>query len=342
SVGSLDSPCPAACRLPLFIPCPFSFTFLKKKCEHYWDQEQEPLQIGLFCIVLTRETWLNTDIILRECRSVYQLQYMSWPDRGVTSNPEHVLTMAEEAHHLQGYGPRPVCVHCSAGCGPHGHQVLLMCPLSLHMIPPNCSLFSVVLEMRKQRPVAVQTKEEYRNRNLVVQMFFSALHTSSPLYQNFKENCTPLYDDEAGGLRAASAPHPLLPRARRLHFLPVHPARRSISAPGSPAPAMADTDTYAVVQKRRAPPGPEAGAPGRGAEEAPLYSQVLPRARRPQARAEEAQGAPPGRVLADQSPAGPDAYEDVVDGAQTSGLGFNLRIGRPKGPRDPPAEWTQV
>lgn len=58
---------------------------------------------------------------------------------------------------------------------------------------------------------------------------------------------------------------------------------------------MADTDTYAVVQKRRAPPGPEAGARGRGAEEAPLYSQVLPRARRPQGRAEEAQGAPPGR-----------------------------------------------
>lgn len=26
-------------------------------------------------------------------------------------------------------------------------------------------------------------------------------------------------------------------------------------------------------------------------------------------------------VLADQSPAGPDAYEDVVDGAQTGGLG---------------------
>ncbi|VFV21173.1 tyrosine-protein phosphatase [Lynx pardinus] len=320
--------------LPLFIPCPFSLTFLKKKCEHYWDQEQEPLQIGLFCIVLTRETWLNTDIILRECRSVYQLQYMSWPDRGVTSNPEHVLTMVEEAHHLQGYGPRPVCVHCRfLRNGFYGSVVLLMCPLSLHMIPPNCSLFSVVLEMRKQRPVAVQTKEEYRNRNLVVQMFFSALHTSSPLYQNFKENCTPLYDD-ALSFR-------ILPTTRH-YSLGREGSGRSISAPGSPAPAMADTDTYAVVQKRRAPPGPEAGAPGRGAEEAPLYSQVLPRTRRPQARAEEAQGAPPGRVLADQSPAGPDAYEDVVDGAQTSGLGFNLRIGRPKGPRDPPAEWTQV
>uniref|UniRef100_A0A8C8WNZ9 protein-tyrosine-phosphatase n=1 Tax=Panthera leo TaxID=9689 RepID=A0A8C8WNZ9_PANLE len=296
----------------------------QKKCERYWDQEQEPLQIGLFCIVLTRETCFQK-VLKRE----EELQYMSWPDRGVTSNPEHVLTMAKEAHHLQGYGPRPLCVHCSAGCGPHGHQVLLMCPPSPpHMIPPNCSLFGVVLEMRKQRPVAVQTKEEYRNRNLVVQKFFSALQTSSPLYQNFKERSPPPPSSSS----ASSLP----PRP------PARPARRSISAPGSRAPAMADTDTYAVVQKRRAPPGPEAGARGRGAEEAPLYSQVLPRARRPQGRAEEAQGAPPGRVLADQSPAGPDAYEDVVDGAQTGGLGFNLRIGRPKGPRDPPAEWTQV
>uniref|UniRef100_A0A8C9JN60 protein-tyrosine-phosphatase n=1 Tax=Panthera tigris altaica TaxID=74533 RepID=A0A8C9JN60_PANTA len=84
----------------------------QKKCERYWDQEQEPLQIGLFCIVLTRETWLNTDIILRVLKREEELQYMSWPDRGVTSNPEHVLTMAKEAHHLQGYGPRPLCVHC--------------------------------------------------------------------------------------------------------------------------------------------------------------------------------------------------------------------------------------
>ncbi|XP_015426434.1 PREDICTED: tyrosine-protein phosphatase non-receptor type 18 [Myotis davidii] len=35
-------------------------------------------------------------------------------------------------------------------------------------------------------------------------------------------------------------------------------------------------------------------------------------------------------------------YEDVAGGSQASGLGFNLRIGRPKGPRDPPAEWTRV
>lgn len=47
-------------------------------------------------------------------------------------------------------------------------------------------------------------------------------------------------------------------------------------------------------------------------------------------------------VPVDEGLAGPGAYEDVADGAQSGGLGFNLRIGRPKGPRDPPAEWTRV
>ncbi|XP_040477027.1 tyrosine-protein phosphatase non-receptor type 18 isoform X3 [Ursus maritimus] len=315
----------------------------RKKCERYWAQEQEPLQIGLFCITLTRETWLNSDIMLRtlrvtfqkECRSVYQLQYMSWPDRGVPSNPEHVLTMVEEARRLQGSGPSPLCVHCSAGCGRTGvlctvdyvRQLLLT-----QMIPPNFSLFNVVLEMRKQRPAAVQTEEQYRFLyHTVAQMFFSALQNTSPLYQNFKENCAPVYDDALSLQTSQTLPTTPRPHGEVL---------RSISVPGPRALAMADT--YAVVQKRGAPAGTGAGARGRGAEEEPLYSQVTPRSRRPQAHAEDARGLLPGGVAADQSPAGPDAYEDVMDGAQSVGLGFNLRIGRPKGPRDPPAEWTQV
>ncbi|XP_045833933.1 tyrosine-protein phosphatase non-receptor type 18 isoform X6 [Meles meles] len=317
--------------------------FIRKKCERYWAQDKEPLQIGLFCITLTRKRWLNADIMLRtlqvtfqkECRSVYQLQYMSWPDRGVPSSPEHVLTMVEEARRLQGSGPSPLCVHCSAGCGRTGvlctvdyvRQLLLT-----QMIPPNFSLFNVVLEMRKQRPAAVQTEEQYRFLyHTVAQMFFSALQNTSPIYQNFKENCAPVYNDALSFQTSQ-----MLPTTRR----PPGQVLRSISVPGPPALAMADT--YAVVQKRGAPAGTRAGARGRGAEEGPLYSQVTPRARRLQAHAEDARAVLPSGVPAAQSPAGPDAYEDVVDGAQSGGLGFNLRIGRPKGPRDPPAEWTRV
>lgn len=94
-------------------------------------------------------------------------------------------------------------------------------------------------------------------------------------------------------MRARRAPHPLPPLAQSLHFLPALPTRRSISVPGPRALAMADT--YAVVQKRAAPAGTGAGARGRGAEEEPLYSQVTPRARRPQAHAEDARGLLPGR-----------------------------------------------
>ncbi|XP_047628153.1 tyrosine-protein phosphatase non-receptor type 18 isoform X3 [Phacochoerus africanus] len=317
----------------------------RKKCERYWAQEQEPLQIGPFCITLIKETWLNADLTLRtlqvtfqkEARSVYQLQYMSWPDRGVPSNPDHVLVMVEEARRLQGSGPSPLCVHCSAGCGRTGvlcivdyvRQLLLT-----QMIPPDFSLFNVVLNIRRQRPSAVQTEEQYRFLyHTVAQMFLAALQNASPHYQNLKENCAPLYDD-ALSLRTSQT---LSAMAR-----PSGGILRSISVPGPPALAMADT--YAVVQKRAAPAGTGAGAGSRarGEEEAPLYSQVMSRARRPQAHAEEARGALPGRVTADQNPDGPGAYEDVGNGAQTTGLGFNLRIGRPKGPRDPPAEWTRV
>ncbi|XP_051060327.1 tyrosine-protein phosphatase non-receptor type 18 isoform X3 [Phodopus roborovskii] len=286
----------------------------------------------------TKETRVNADIILRtlqvtfqkESRSVYQLQYTSWPDHGVPSNPDHILTMVEEAHRLQGAGLGPLCVHCSAGCGRTGvlcavdyvRQLLLT-----QTIPPNFSLFDVVLEMRKQRPAAVQTEEQYRFlSHTVAQLFSRTLQKTSPHYQNLKENCAPMCKD-ASSLPATSRP----PGG----------VLRSISVPGPPTPPMADT--YAVVQKRGAPAGTGPGTRVPSSADAPIYSQVAPRSQRPLAHTEDKRGAtPPGQAPADQTPPGPDAYEEVTNGAQTGGLGFNLRIGRPKGPRDPPAEWTRV
>ncbi|KAB1278642.1 Tyrosine-protein phosphatase non-receptor type 18 [Camelus dromedarius] len=277
----------------------------RKKCERYWAQEQEPLQIGLFYITL-----------------------VSWGRGGTAFDG-----VWDVVGHFTGDSELAIF----AGCGRTGvlctvdyvRQLLLT-----QMIPPNFSLFNVVLEIRRQRPSAVQTEEQYRFlHHTVAQMFLSALQNASPHYQNLKENCAPLYDD-ALSVRTSQA---LAAIAR-----PSGGILRSISVPGPPALAM--NDTYAVVQKRPAPAGTgeAAGARARSALEAPVYSQVMPRGRRPQSHAEDTRGALPGRVPAEQSAAGPGAYEDVVDGAQSGGLGFNMRIGRPKGPRDPPAEWTRV
>ncbi|XP_031791864.1 tyrosine-protein phosphatase non-receptor type 18 isoform X2 [Piliocolobus tephrosceles] len=319
----------------------------RKRCERYWAQEQEPVQTGLFCITLIKEKWLNEDIMLRtlkvtfqkESRSVSQLQYMSWPDRGVPSSPDHMLAMVEEARRLQGSGPEPLCVHCSAGCGRTGvlctmdyvRQLLLT-----QMIPPDFSLFDVVLEMRKQRPAAVQTEVNAGSPNLQGQ-WPAAVIPCLPFLM------VPHPNRSSTGSCTTQWPRCSAPRSR-MPASTTRTSKRSISVPGSPGHAMADT--YAVVQKRGAPagagPGTETGTGARSAEEVPLYSQVTPRAQRPGAHAEDVRGTVPGRVPADQSPAASGAYEDVAGGAQTGGLGFNLRIGRPKGPRDPPAEWTRV
>ncbi|XP_055462540.1 tyrosine-protein phosphatase non-receptor type 18 isoform X6 [Psammomys obesus] len=320
-----------------------------KKCERYWAQEQEPLQTGPFRVTLMKETPVNADIILRtlqvtfqkESRSVHQLQYMSWPDHGVPSHPDHILAMVEEARRLQGVGPGPLCVHCSAGCGRTGvlcavdyvRQLLLTQshPISASSKWSLRCANSGLLQCRQSDYASQQ--EQYRFLyHTVAQLFSSTLQNASPHYQNLKENCAPICKD-ALSLRTS----PALPAVSR----PPGGVLRSISVPGPPTLPMADT--YAVVQKRGAPAGTGPGTRAPSSADTPIYSQVAARAQRPIAQTEDAQGTSPlGRVPADQNPPGPDAYEEVTNGAQTGGLGFNMRIGRPKGPREPPAEWTRV
>lgn len=75
--------------------------------------------------------------------------------------------------------------------------------LLTQMIPPNFSLFSVVLEIRKQRPMAIQTEEQYRFLyHTVAQMFLSAIQNASPHYQNLKEVPRPPSNPQRPGPRA--------------------------------------------------------------------------------------------------------------------------------------------
>ncbi|XP_055462556.1 tyrosine-protein phosphatase non-receptor type 18 isoform X8 [Psammomys obesus] len=193
----------------------------RKKCERYWAQEQEPLQTGPFRVTLMKETPVNADIILRtlqvtfqkESRSVHQLQYMSWPDHGVPSHPDHILAMVEEARRLQGVGPGPLCVHCSAGCGRTGvlcavdyvRQLLLTQshPISASSKWSLRCANSGLLQCRQSDYASQQ--EQYRFLyHTVAQLFSSTLQNASPHYQNLKENCAPICKD-ALSLRTSPA-----------------------------------------------------------------------------------------------------------------------------------------
>uniref|UniRef100_A0ACB8EMC7 Uncharacterized protein n=1 Tax=Sphaerodactylus townsendi TaxID=933632 RepID=A0ACB8EMC7_9SAUR len=147
----------------------------------------------------TKEQELNPDVILRtltvtfqkEERTISHFQYVAWPDRGIPDTYGYFLNMIEQVRCKQGEDSTPISVHCSAGCGRTGvictldyiRQLLLK-----QRIPPHFSIFDVVLEMRKQRPAAVQTQEQYGFvYHAVIEMFRAALGVFVPNYENLKE-----------------------------------------------------------------------------------------------------------------------------------------------------------
>ncbi|KAE8348139.1 protein-tyrosine phosphatase-like protein [Aspergillus coremiiformis] len=100
---------------------------------------------GKPCIVVRHFGLSHSAFPFQPLREVSQLQYPYWPDFGTTSQPAHLLKLIEQCDKVRsatdsrGVGtaePRPVLVHCSAGCGRTG---------------TFCTVDSV-LDMLKQRP----------------------------------------------------------------------------------------------------------------------------------------------------------------------------------------------
>uniref|UniRef100_A0A8C4WTM8 protein-tyrosine-phosphatase n=1 Tax=Gopherus evgoodei TaxID=1825980 RepID=A0A8C4WTM8_9SAUR len=331
-------------------------TLLGKKCERYWPLKQELLQIGPFSIV-------------QEERPLTHFQYVAWPDRGIPDNYSHFLEMIEHMRLKQGDDSAPICVHCSAGCGRTGVICILEHVRHLLLqqsIPPNFSIFDIVLAMRKQRPSAVQTLEQYEFLfHAVAEMFRSALATAK--YETLKE---------VRGPRACLSPVVLPP--------PSSPPPRSISVPSEPTPDLPPkmSDTYAVVNKFRRGGGLAAASsqetrPCGGRAAAPSPPQATVSVGQGCGGRGTGRGQPPGlgggggsagRPLAligdtGESPGGGDAgilgpssslHLGSLDRGWGEGKGppssllflpppgYNFRIGKPKGPRDPPAEWTRL
>ncbi|KAM9751083.1 tyrosine-protein phosphatase non-receptor type 18 isoform 3-T3 [Menidia menidia] len=337
----------------------------KRKCERYWAAAHQSASFGPFTVSSQGETQPSDHLLLRalsvryqqDSRSVTQFQFLSWPDHDVPSETAGVLDLLEEARRRQGAHSCPLLVHCSAGCGRTG----VICALDYihHLlvtkISEDFSVQRIVLELRKQRPSAVQTKDQYR-------FIFTA--TVSMLQR----------------LLLASQP-----QVRK-------PVRRSTTAPGSSLSRQSSqvdmNDTYAVVSKPKQPPpaSPDPAYPpvakprssggtrtlpptghydnvSMGAPAAPVYSTVKPRAKihslPPSATpiydlAEPANQSPRvgsdyTLVPADNAPADDDDYEDfsssvsdVTSFCAAGGIGFNCRVQRPRGPRDPPAEWGRM
>ncbi|KAM7082538.1 tyrosine-protein phosphatase non-receptor type 22 [Ciconia maguari] len=148
------------------------FEMGKKKCERYWAEVGgSPLQCGPFSIACEAEEKKNEYVIRtlkvtlnEEIRTVHQFHYKNWPDHDVPSSIDPILELIGEIRRYQPDDSVPICIHCSAGCGRTG----VICAIDYTqkllkdgIVPVNFSIFSLIQEMRTQRPSIVQTKEQY-------------------------------------------------------------------------------------------------------------------------------------------------------------------------------------
>ncbi|XP_077928706.1 tyrosine-protein phosphatase non-receptor type 22 isoform X2 [Halichoerus grypus] len=148
------------------------FEMGKKKCECYWTERGElPRQVGPFSISCEAEN-RKSDYIIRtlkakfnsETRTIYQFHYKNWPDHDVPSSIDPILELIWDVRSYQEDDSVPICIHCSAGCGRTG----VICAIDYTwmllkdgILPENFSVFSLIQEMRTQRPSFVQTQEQY-------------------------------------------------------------------------------------------------------------------------------------------------------------------------------------
>nr|XP_006118848.1 tyrosine-protein phosphatase non-receptor type 22 [Pelodiscus sinensis] len=148
------------------------FEMGKKKCERYWvEVGDSPLQCGPFTIACELEEKKNEYVIRtlkvtlnNIIRTIYHFHYKNWPDHDVPSSISPILELIWDMRCYQADDDIPICIHCSAGCGRTG----VICAIDYTwkllkdgIVPENFSIFSLIQEMRTQRPSTVQTKEQY-------------------------------------------------------------------------------------------------------------------------------------------------------------------------------------
>ncbi|XP_054878111.1 tyrosine-protein phosphatase non-receptor type 18 isoform X2 [Poeciliopsis prolifica] len=354
----------------------------KRKCECYWAAPHQSAAFGPFnrhhgnapvlsvlrvprpsvtCLSLNVqqvESRPNQDVVVRtlavryqqDVRSLVQFQYLSWPDHDVPYDTTGILDLLDRARSSQGAESSPVLVHCSAGCGRTG----VICALDyIHdllvtkTVTQDFSVLDLVLELRRQRPSAVQTKEQYG-------FIFSA---AASMLERFLQ--TP--EDRLYG-----------------NLLEVKKREKKTSAATSSSvnSSSAMNDTYAVVNKAKQPhrttsepsyssvvtprsnPGTRTLPPSHHydndlspASAAPIYSTVKPKVKPLTSASPIYDIAAPTNQREDPHlvPEADNDYEDVSSPASdvssffTPGaIGFNCRIQKPKGPRDPPAAWGRM
>ncbi|KAJ0064664.1 hypothetical protein NL108_011474 [Boleophthalmus pectinirostris] len=337
------------------------FEMAKKKCEVYWSQLNQTTSFGPFSVHCQGESSPTQDIIVRELqvsfqrdvRVVIQLQFLSWPDHDVPYEASGVLDLLHRVQDLQKSSldlvqrvQNPLnrnlkLVHCSAGCGRTGVICALdqIYQLLLHQkLTSDFNIMRLVMELRRQRPSAVQTKEQYRfiyTATSCLFKWFLEKNSSDSVYYNLprlnnSQSVQAAVTNNRSKEQSMEATYAVVNRkgcAPSTSTLPrnTDPHYDNIQLPSS-------TPVYGVVRPRAKPIPTDTNLYDMAS---PTNSDITPQYH----LLSEA----PRRVTdvdddyEDVTPTSPDSSLPHVDG-----IGFNKRLPKPRGPRDPPSEWRRL
>ena len=147
----------------------------KSKCENYWEAKMEKFKVEVKK-ENTHKMYFEREIQLinlsnKEERTVYQIHYTQWPDKGVPESKDLPIfsEINELVDKLNNDTKEPIIVHCSAGAGRTGTfiSMYLLEKEIVKQIKDNCSIirfniFNLVRKLKEMRISMVQTHEQYQ------------------------------------------------------------------------------------------------------------------------------------------------------------------------------------
>ncbi|KAJ6661741.1 hypothetical protein lerEdw1_013263 [Lerista edwardsae] len=139
------------------------------KCHRYWPEPPHD-SVDLIDYQLRLDNYQILDCFViriielidkqtQEKRTVYHLQFITWPDHGTPKSSEHLVKYVRYMRKIHQTGP--IIAHCSAGIGRSG--VLLCVDILLSHIEKDMifDIKQIVKDLRHQRFGMIQTKAQY-------------------------------------------------------------------------------------------------------------------------------------------------------------------------------------
>ncbi|XP_052762025.1 receptor-type tyrosine-protein phosphatase S-like, partial [Mya arenaria] len=164
------------------------------KCEQYWPNVATNKMYGEFRIRCHSED-MYAEFTRRaltiakssEERSIYQLHFTCWPDKGIPDDVTAIIEFRQRVLNTPTAYKGPTVVHCSAGVGRTGTYIALDILTKEGETEGAVDIPGCVVNMRQNRPNMIQTMEQYQylHKAVVYSLTFNCTPIKAEQFQQY-------------------------------------------------------------------------------------------------------------------------------------------------------------